>query len=287
VLTGSRCDGSPGSGPSLPRDWADISAGIVDHLEEPILPHLLIHALGRLVPFEYGVVFVYHGKSNPIHVYDNLVAQGARAGLINYVENTYVLNPFYNAYRQGLKTGAYRIRDLAPDGFFDGEYFGKYKISAASSEEIGYLTEGWPRGREEVCIAMELPAGESAEISLSRKADDGGFSADDLARLTLVSRFLAAAFRRYWRHAGLTHAANERDSKADATLQAFGGGVLSPREQQVTRLLLRGHSTMSISLQLSISTTTVKTHRKNLYAKLGIATQFELFLLFQETVRAG
>ena len=53
----------------------------------------------------------------------------------------------------------------------------------------------------------------------------------------------------------------------------------------LAQLLLRGHSTVSVALQLGISPTTVKTHRKNLYAKLGIATQFELFSRFLDTLK--
>ena len=70
-------------------------------------------------------------------------------------------------------------------------------------------------------------------------------------------------------------------------LSAFGGSLLSPREREVAQLLLRGHSTLSVSLHLKISATTVKTHRKNLYGKLGISTQFELFSLFLDSLRGA
>jgi DNA-binding CsgD family transcriptional regulator len=139
---------------------------------------------------------------------------------------------------------------------------------------------------EELCIAIEMPNGECAEIMLSRKTVEGGFSAEDIARLALVVPFLAAVFRRHWRQARFWHLANgELDSSADDTLQTFGGSLLSPREREVAQLLLRGHSTLSVSLHLKISTTTVKTHRKNLYGKLGISTQFELFSLFLDSLR--
>ena len=46
-----------------------------------------------------------------------------------------------------------------------------------------------------------------------------------------------------------------------------------------------GLAAVSVALQLGIAPTTVKTHRKNLYAKLGIATQFELFSRFLDTLK--
>jgi DNA-binding CsgD family transcriptional regulator len=45
-------------------------------------------------------------------------------------------------------------------------------------------------------------------------------------------------------------------------------------------MILKGHSSESIARNLGISITTVKTHRQNLYARLGLATQQELFSLF-------
>ncbi len=63
----------------------------------------------------------------------------------------------------------------------------------------------------------------------------------------------------------------------------------------VTQLILRGHSTHSVSALLGIAEGTVKNHRKSIYAKLNIASQQELFSLFlahvlarqEETVRVA
>ena len=226
-------------------------------------------------------------RPTPIHIHDTFPNPEARAGLINYVKNTYVLNPFYCVYLRGLRTGVYRMRDLAPDGFFDDESLQKYKISCTSSEEIGFLTEGWPAGREELCVALELGDGECAEITLSRKAELGGFLDEDTARLAPAIPFLAAALRRYWRQARFAHMTSKPDTRIEDAFQSFGGNRLSPRERELAQLLLRGHSTVSVGLQMGISPTTVKTHRKNLYAKLGIATQFELFSSFIDSLRNG
>jgi DNA-binding CsgD family transcriptional regulator len=279
---------APGRKSTVPAAWAAASAEIVDHFDDPALPDLLARALSTLIDFEYSVVFIYRGRANPIHIHDTIPTPQARAGLVNYVKNTYVLNPLYNAYQCGLKTGVYRLRDLASHGSVDSALSRKYRICAASSEEIGYLTEGWPAGREELCIAMELPGGECAELTLSRKSSQGGFADEDIASLTPVIPFLSAAVRRYWRHARLMYLLNAPPhTGTDDALRALGRNHLSPRERELAQLLLRGHSTASIGLRLGISTTTVKTHRKNLYSKLGIATQFEFFSLFLDSLSSG
>jgi DNA-binding CsgD family transcriptional regulator len=205
--------------------------------------------------------------------------------LINYCASTYVLNPFYAACQRGLPTGAYRMRDIAPEGYARSDLARTYKAVASREEEIGYLTLGWPAGMEELCLALRLPDGECGEISLSRPTAEGGFTREDAAAFDAITPFIAAAFDRHWQRVRSRQLAATRDSGAEAAFDRFGGALLSPREREVAQLLLRGHSSASISAQLGISGTTVKTHRKNLYAKLGIATQYELFSLFLRSLR--
>jgi len=266
-------------------DWAMASAAVVAQLDQPALPQRLVEALATVGAFERACLFVYRAGSNPIHVHDTFASPAEKQGLINYVDSTYVLNPFYGAWLRGLATGAHRMRDLAPDAYARNDLVASYRATASGNEEIGYLTHGWPAGMEELCLALELDDGECAEISLSRRTAEGGFADADVARFGAVVPFVAAAFRRYWQGARARHLAATRDSGADAAFAGFGGKLLSPREREIAQLLLRGHSGHSIGAQLGISPTTVKTHRKNLYAKLGIATHYELFSLFLDSLK--
>lgn len=259
---------------ALPAAWPKISAEIVDCLERPILPELLAEAVRTLIPFDYCEQFVYRRQDRPIHVYDNSLNH-AKIGLANYIKTTYVLNPFFRRSQLGLKPGVYRLRDLAIGRALDARQLEQFRVTAKDSEEIGYLTEGWPPGRKELCIALDLPIGELAEITVSRGSAGADFADDEIEALALVTPFLGAAFRRYWSQPRFVHFADDRGR--------HGNRNLSPRERQIAELLLRGHSTRSMSLQLGISMTTVKTHRKNLYAKLGIATHYELFTRFMDS----
>jgi DNA-binding NarL/FixJ family response regulator len=66
----------------------------------------------------------------------------------------------------------------------------------------------------------------------------------------------------------------------ELAFERFGQDTLSPREQMVVQLILRGHSAHSIARSLEIAEGTVKNHRKSIYAKLGISSQQELFSRF-------
>jgi DNA-binding CsgD family transcriptional regulator len=272
---------------AIPAAWAVASAEIVECIDDPVLPEVLGRALSTLIEFQYSVMFIYRGRGGPIHIHDTFDGPQARVGIANYVKSTYVLNPLYNAYQCGLKTGVYRLRDLASDGQVDRAMFRNSKVCLTAAEEIGYLTEGWPAGHEELCIAMELPGGECAEVTLSQKAAHGCFADKDIASLSPVIPFLTAAVRRHWRRARLMYLSNGREKAADHIHPAFGRHGLSPRERELAQLLLGGHSNASVGHRLGISTTTVKTHSKNLYAKLGIGSQCEFFSLFRDSSGRG
>ncbi len=265
---------------SSPPSWFDSLAEAIENIDNDRCPMLLIAVIGWVVDVEMAMSLVYSGRSRPVHVCDTFSDEKAKRGLANYVKNTYVLNPFYAAYRRGLSGGVYRIRDLAPDAYFESEHRKSLAVSLAATEELGYVTNDWPQGMEEINVVVELPGRELAEISLMRPVQKGGFCDADLRALGDIAPLIAAVYRRYWASARSRIAHQSTDSAIEDAFDRFGGDILSPREREVAQLILRGHSGISIGTHLGISTTTVKTHRKNLYAKLGIATHFELFSLF-------
>ena len=60
--------------------------------------------------------------------------------------------------------------------------------------------------------------------------------------------------------------------------------LLTEREREVLRLVVKGHSTKEIASQLDISTRTVETHRANLMRKLNLKS---VALLTQFAIREG
>jgi len=269
-------------------DWNLALGALVDELDAPDLPERLVSALGWLVPFELAAIFVYRGRSRPLNLYDNFGLADGRKGIVAYVEYTYVLDPFYQASQKGLADGVYRIRDLAPDAFFESEYYKTHRVLPARSEEIGYITEDWPEGLEEIDIAVTLEPGVVSEFSVYRSLRNRGFADEELARLGQVVPVLGALLRRYWAGYGPSKLeASPPDHSVEQIFAHFGEEVLSEREREVIQLILRGHSSESIGFNLGISLGTVKTHRKNAYAKLGISSQSELLSLFLQAFQSA
>ena len=61
-------------------------------------------------------------------------------------------------------------------------------------------------------------------------------------------------------------------------------GVLTPREEEVVKLIAEGHSSREIAAALSISLKTVERHRANVLGKLGMRDRVELT---RYAIRAG
>ena len=96
-----------------------------------------------------------------------------------------------------------------------------------------------------------------------------------------------ALLRRYWNEFGSVGSRSAPpDTRVDEAFANFGAATLTEREREVAQLILRGHSSESICFNLGISLGTVKTHRKNAYAKLEISSQSELLSLFLRSLQA-
>jgi DNA-binding CsgD family transcriptional regulator len=266
--------------------WYREIGRIIDNLGSERLPETLIVELGRFIPFELAAIFIYRGRSRPLLVYENFEPAKAKQGIAAYVESTHVLNPFYQAYLNGLAEGVYLMRDLAPDAFFEGDYGKVSKVSPSIAEEIGYLTDHWPKGMEELNIAVALEGGALAEVTLSRSHRGQGFCDEDVARVSTIFPAIAAVLRQCCGEFGASGSrASPPDSHVDDAFINFGSSVLTEREREVAQLILRGHSSESIGYKLDISLGTVKTHRKNAYAKLQISSQSELLSMFLRSLQ--
>ena len=58
--------------------------------------------------------------------------------------------------------------------------------------------------------------------------------------------------------------------------EPLGPALLTPREADVLEHLQAGRSNAEIALALSVSVETIRTHRRNIYRKLGVRTRREL-----------
>jgi DNA-binding NarL/FixJ family response regulator len=94
-------------------------------------------------------------------------------------------------------------------------------------------------------------------------------SRDVINAIHLASRGL-----RVTPHAPVTGA--DAGGLGSASAKTAAGGLLSRREAEVLPLLQRGDSNAQIALALGVSVETIRTHARNIYRKLGVASRREL-----------
>jgi DNA-binding CsgD family transcriptional regulator len=256
----------------------DDVAAVVESIGTPFLGPRLARYLRDVLPFDAMTAFVHRTGANPIHVFDDFADERAQRGVMTFLETTFVLNPFYRAHLGGLDTGIYRIADLADGGSLSRADGRRFPIRRSASEDSGYVTRGWPEGLTEIDVAVRLSDKETAEVALYRQSRHGGFSAGDVDEVRRHLGFIQAVMAAAWRIRRFPDALEAR-SDLPVTADGFAAGLITHRERQVLDLILAGCSSEAIGLRLGIALTTVKTHRKRAYAKLGISTQAQLFRL--------
>ena len=198
----------------------------------------------------------------------------------DYLKGPYLLDPFFKACGRQIDTGLYRLRDVAPDRFYQSEYYRSYYVRTGLSEEI--------------CFTFYLLHRVAIVISLMRAGESSRFSAREFRLLQGVAPIVISLAQRQWQevpekfNTGTEANPSPGDrSLIEDTVSTLFGPRITPRETQVVAQVLEGHSSDSIAKNLAISVGTVRIHRRNIYAKLQISSQQELFSIFFKEITAG
>jgi DNA-binding CsgD family transcriptional regulator len=245
------------------------------HVDAPDALHYLASAFGHLVSIESVMISLEHKDRAPQLLYQRGIPEQYRDSIIDrYFSGGYLLDPFCLAVEQGLAEGFYHLEEIAPDNFFDTEYYKTYYLKTGCSEDSFYL----------------IDTGHDSQVSVSLFQGFGGESlrAEQLNLLRAVEPLVREFISEFGRRGLVQSAVTESDDlkqRVQSAFENFGCDLLTEREREVAHMVLRGHSVKSTASQMSISPETVRMHRKNLYLKLEVGSQSELFALFIEWLR--
>lgn len=227
----------------------------------------LILLLRQWLPFDNALAthIPPQGTPMPLELFDGTPDSGLTP-MVDYLGGLYLLDPFHQSCCEGLPSGLHRLEEVAPDQFRQSEYFLSYFHKHVQEDEVQFI--------------LQLPGEGTLSLSLGMHR---AFSAEEYGLLQLISAWVLALMQQHWQRgsASLAIARNtEIPLQIRDAMTQFGSGVLSERELEIARLVLRGYSSKAIAERLVISPDTVKVHRRHLYAKLDISSQPELFALF-------
>lgn len=226
------------------------------------------------MPFGTFLIMRFDPDQPPVLLDHWLAAEKIRnSALGEYLENTYAFDPFYQFRNLPEDGGVYRLAEIVPDRFFFSEYYLQYYRRAGLCDEIGLLAP--------------MPSGATAHLSLSRLDRQGPFRRREIR---FIRHFAPLLLELLVEHCSLVSPVPSKDAVATVPplselirAQAIDGHsiAVTRREAQIAALVLQGHSNGSAALVLDIATETCKVHRRNLYRKLGISSQRDLFGLFK------
>ncbi|MDK1704674.1 LuxR C-terminal-related transcriptional regulator [Serratia rubidaea] len=222
-------------------------------------PHLLAY-LERFFAFDNAIVYAFEQDRPPRCL---LKAEKENSDRVNalYQQGAYLQDPFYHALNDGRQGDVFTLRQLAPRGFYHSDYYRNFYRKTGWRDEAGVVLQLTPQrrlgvffGASQRTVALRQPQQETLR--------------DALMLVRSVARLHCDA-------AGEADAAPAAPCDRGAAARA----MLTPREREIVDLILAGQGSPQIAARLFISLGTVKNHRKNIYGKLGIGSQAELFSL--------
>ena len=193
--------------------------------------------------------------------------------LTEYVDTTYPFDPFFQFAATPPGGGLYRLPEIAPDRFFSSEYYLEYYRKTGLCDEVGML--------------VPLPSGARAHLSMSRFEEMGPYHRREIACLKHHAPLLLELLGQHvsamgpQEPSGLTADLPPLADLIRAHARDVLGRDITRREAQIAALVLQGHSNGSAALTLDIARETCKVHRRNLYRKLAISSQRDLFGLLK------
>lgn len=228
----------------------------------------LIAAIGIVVTHEGTCLLAFHHDAPPEVLHHTIEPAGAKHYLDRYLAGPYLLDPLYQLALRDKKPTVCRFRDETPDRFRSSEYYRQYCERTHLLDEMDFL----------------LDVADDCTLALVIGRREKMFTKSELDRIRLIEDIVHAAMRNIWERSGDNDGQGGRDDTLHRRLtrcfENFGDSQLTAREREITQLLLRGHSAKSIARELRIAPGTVMVHKRNLYSKLGITSQNELFSLF-------
>lgn len=226
--------------------------------------------LNSVVESDTFFVAAYLPDSPPVLIYHKTWDREEE----NYATGPYLLDPFYISWSEGLPDGCYRLKDVAPSGFEQSQYYTTYYRQLNQRDEVVFFTK--------------VNNTATITVSLGRGLHLPSYRSTEATRLDNLTPVVRSVAREIWRHSFDDHKVEQADrlfhQQISDAFTSFGTSCLTARESEIAHLLLKGHSAKSIADFLKIAVDTVRTHQKNIYSKLDIRSQSELFGLFLEAL---
>jgi len=229
----------------------------------------VLDVLRAVCPIDSGGCLVFYRNRRPLSLLHRFNPTERQVPADIYSTGPYALDPQYRLFLKGCANGAYWLREIAPDDFYRSEYCQTFYSKTGVADSID--------------VIWRIDDDTAINFFLQRNVHSNDFGAADLAALNLILPMVFAALTKHHQLSASvpqSSVADKTHQQVECTLNNFASSLLTPRERDVLLYMLRGYSSALTAQRLNSSDGTVKIHRKNIYRKLDIGSQAELFSLF-------
>ncbi|AZC37768.1 MULTISPECIES: helix-turn-helix transcriptional regulator [Pseudomonas] len=249
-------------------NWNMVLASLFDRQLENGLPGLLSDAMKQFIEHDTFILKAYdHGSDLPIIISHDIPAHRHYQYFEIYFASAYKDDPLLDKLRYD-GTGSVIQINASTCSLKNSAYYRTYYEDLHLHDEIDILLPVAPR--------------QSLVLSIGRRG--GVAHEDELATLSSVYPLIECLLKNFWKQRSVKQDAHLMPHSIETRLARFGEELLTVREREITRWMLQGKCTKEIARLLEISAQTVKVHRRNIYAKLGVNTELQLCSRFAATV---
>lgn len=253
--------------------FSQLGAGLVRTLGQPNFFEETCASLREILAFDYFIIYLFEVGYVAKLIYFNLDRQILYPHMTQYEQGLYLMDPFYVAATSMNCQGVYRINQIVRADFLDSEFYNKHYKRVPISDELRYMVridnERW------------------IHVFLERDVNQPVFSDYEFEMLSSLEPLVDSMVIRHWELRQKDETVQEQlkaPIKRDirSAIGRFGGSNLTKREIDVVELMLKGYSSKSVADMLCRSVGTVNNHKRNIYLKLDVNSQGQLFNRFLE-----
>lgn len=218
----------------------------------------LLSWLSSLIAFDNAIVYSFE-KGAPPRFLSKVERRNSDSINRIYQRGAYLMDPFYQEIQKGGASNVLTLKELAPKGFYHTDYYLNFYRKTGWCDEAGLL----------------LDISTNRQLGIFFGNEDRPFFSEKYTQAPLKDAFdIIRSMVKLHKDVSPSSVSNHYQNTDMQT--RFG---LTPRECEVVELILAGKGSPQIAQALFISLGTVKNHRKNIYQKLSINSQVELFNL--------
>jgi DNA-binding CsgD family transcriptional regulator len=234
--------------------------------------------LRNYLPYDNVIVVVFSGKKPPSICYKKTFGTNVFDSVeTQYLAAAYLLDPVYQFHLRRGKTGIYSLLEIAPDQFLNSRYYNWYYGQIGITDEISVIKTVGKHSTVTISMGKDKPSEKFFSTKSTKKL---------LKHESLIMALLGVHLTNNLKSQSVGQSGLPIIEDLIDTLKNRHEIKLSKRQAEVAMLILQGHSSLSIGLNLGVSVQTVKVFRKQLYSKCNLSSQAELFGLMMPTLEA-